>query len=183
MSRKDSLNQFIKFSGLALLIGVTLWGYTSYKTGGMITNRYTNKNTQGIEKQDISTGRVKIFLNEFKAFLDNPFFGIGVGGGKFYRDKTMNNKVASHNEVSRLLGEHGMIGIIVLILLISIPTMHILNQPYLARAFLGAFLLFWFLTINHSAMRIAFPAFIYGLSVVTITFKDPEEISNTPINN
>jgi len=56
--------------------------------------------------------------------------------------------------------------------LLGIPAWHILKQPYLARAFLSAFLLFWFLTINHSAMRIAFPAFIYGISVATITFKE-----------
>jgi hypothetical protein len=49
------------------------------------------------------------------------------------------------------------------------------KQPYLARAFLGSFLIFWFLTINHSAMRIAFPGFIYGLSVAVITFKEMKE--------
>jgi hypothetical protein len=46
--------------------------------------------------------------------------------------------------------------------------MHILKQPFLPRAFLSAFLIFWFLTINHSAMRVAFPAFIYGFSLIII---------------
>jgi hypothetical protein len=49
------------------------------------------------------------------------------------------------------------------------------KQPYLARAFLASFLIFWFLTINHSAMRIAFPGFIYGLSVAIIVFKEKED--------
>ena len=31
-----------------------------------------------------------------------------------------------------------------------------------------AFMAFWFLTINHSAMRIALPAFIYGLALLYI---------------
>mgnify|MGYP000630631210 FL=1 len=66
-----------------------------------------------------------------------------------------------------------MIGLIILILLLSIPIKHILGQQYIARAFLSAFLIFWFLTINHSAMRIAFPAFIYGLSLISIK-KDEE---------
>lgn len=32
-----------------------------------------------------------------------------------------------------------------------------------------AFLAFWFATINHSAMRIAAPGFIYGLSLLNVT--------------
>jgi hypothetical protein len=36
------------------------------------------------------------------------------------------------------------------------------------------FLLFWFLTINHAAMRIAAPAFIYALSLLKVHFISPE---------
>ena len=36
------------------------------------------------------------------------------------------------------------------------------------KAFTISFYLFWFLTINHSAMRIALPGFIYGLSLIRI---------------
>ena len=32
-----------------------------------------------------------------------------------------------------------------------------------------ALLAFWFLTINHSSMRIAAPAFIYGLALLNVT--------------
>jgi O-antigen ligase len=116
-----------------------------------------------------------LFKSELDNFYEHPFFGIGVGGSKYDRLEEEGVVAASHNEVSRLLSEHGMIGLIVLILLIFIPARHILSQPYLARAFLSAFLLFWFLTINHSAMRIAFPAFIYGLSLINITFNEQED--------
>ena len=34
-----------------------------------------------------------------------------------------------------------------------------------------SFYLFWFLTINHSSMRIAAPAFIYGLCLLNINYK------------
>ena len=180
-SVKDKFNQLIKYMGIVLLFGVLLVSYTSYKTDGMLLNRYTNRNAAGEVKKDISTGRITLFVTEFEAFLDNPFFGLGVGGGKYYRQEKLDKLAASHNEVSRLLGEHGMIGVIVLILLLLIPAQHILNQPYLARAFLSAFLIFWFLTINHSAMRIAFPAFIYGMSVMIITFNNEEEEENTKL--
>jgi len=101
---------------------------------------------------------------------------LGVGGSKYYRLEELNKLAASHNEIGRLISEHGLIGLVILILLLLIPIRHILNQPYLAKAFLSAFLLFWFLTINHSAMRIALPAFIYGLSLIIITNDEENSI-------
>ncbi len=171
IAAKDKIKNFVKLIGLVSLFGVGILLYTTSITDGMIINRYTNKSSQGKDKKDFTTGRVKLLMSELNAFIENPFFGVGVGGAKFERKETLGIDLATHNEVSRLLGEHGLIGVFILILLFFIPSKHILNQPYLARAFLSAFLIFWFLTISHSAMRIAFPAFIYGLSVAVITFK------------
>ncbi|RXP44845.1 O-antigen ligase domain-containing protein [Lutibacter sp. HS1-25] len=176
MARRDKLKQFVRYAGFVALFGIVLIVYTADATGGMLINRYTNKNARGIEKADISTGRIDLFKSELDNFYENPFFGIGVGGSKYERLEEEGIVAASHNEVSRLLSEHGMIGLVILFILIVIPVKHILTQPYLARAFLSAFLLFWFLTINHSAMRIAFPAFIYGLSLMQITFYEHEEV-------
>ncbi|NLP58148.1 O-antigen ligase family protein [Lutibacter sp. B1] len=172
ISTKDRIKNLVKYIGLISLFGVALWAYTSNVTGGMLTNRYTNKNAVGVTKKDVTTGRVELFKSELDAFFEHPFFGIGVGGSKFYRLEEYSIEAASHNELSRLLGEHGMIGIIILVILIVIPIKNILSQSFLARSFLSAFLIFWFLTINHSAMRIAFPGFIYGLSLIIINFNE-----------
>ena len=166
-STKEKLKNWIKFGTLFVFFGISLLLYTSNLTGGMLMNRYTNKNAAGIEKKDISTGRVTIFETDLEGFFDHPFFGLGVGGSKFYRLDKLDRVAASHNEVSRLLSEHGMIGLVILFLLVIVPIKNIHSQSNLAIAFLGAFFLFWFLTINHSAMRIAFPGFIYGLSLIT----------------
>lgn len=171
IASKNKMQNLLKYVLLGGVLLFMLGIYTSYLTDGMIINRYTNKNSAGIEKKDFSTGRIKLFVTEVEAFFENPFFGIGIGGSKFYRQEKLNRLAASHNEVSRLLSEHGVIGILILFLLLGVSIRHIFKQPYLARAFLSAFLIFWFLTINHSAMRIAFPGFIYGLSVAIITFK------------
>ncbi|WP_298262462.1 O-antigen ligase [uncultured Lutibacter sp.] len=171
---KNQLKNLFKYLGLTFLFGIFLMIYTVNITDGMIINRYTNKNAAGIAKNDFTTGRLDILKAELEGFFDNPYFGLGVGGSKFYRLDKLDKLAASHNEIGRLISEHGMVGVLILIILLAIPTRHILKQPFLARGFLGAFLLFWFLTINHSAMRIAFPAFIYGLSVAKITFKELE---------
>ena len=151
-----------------------VWTYTVELTGGMLENRYSGKNATGDQKEDISSGRVDIFLYQLESFYEAPIFGIGVGNGKYRRIASDENiTAASHNEISRLIEEHGLMGILILILLITVPITKIIYSDYYQKAFLFAFFLFWILTINHSAMRIAFPSFIYGLSLVTIT--DDEE--------
>ncbi len=175
ISKENKIINLAKYSGLVALFGVALFMYTSNATGGMLENRYANKNAAGNAKSDFTTGRATLFASEMSAFMENPFFGVGVGGGKFYRIEELEIRAASHNEMGRLIGEHGLVGIVALLILLVVPIRHMFKQPYLARAFLGSFLIFWFLTINHSAMRIAFPGFIYGLSVAVIVFKDNEE--------
>jgi len=175
-SRKDHALSFVKYIGIGVLFILSIGIYTSGVTGGMLENRYANKNSAGEEKADITTGRLTILNTELDAFYENPIFGMGVGTGKYRRLDSLGELVASHNEVSRLLGEHGLIGLLILMLLMITPLVNAWNQPIYAKAFLGAFYIFWFLTINHSAMRLSFPGFIYGLSLVTITLHDQSNL-------
>jgi len=138
----------------------------------MLDNRYADKNSHGIRKKDVTTGRVVLIESQFNNFYAHPFFGIGVGSGKYNRIENNLGTYASHNEIGRLLSEHGLLGLIALIILLITPFSSILNQGLYEKSFLWAFYLFWFLTINHSAMRIAFPGFIYGLSLVKIIKND-----------
>jgi len=172
-SKKNRVTSFIKYFGIVSFFGIAVWLYTTDVTGGMLENRYTNKNASGIVKKDVTSGRTLIFNSEIDGLYENPIFGMGVGSGKFKRLEDTGRIIASHNEVSRLLGEHGLIGIGILLLLFFAPLFNAWNQPPYAKAFLGAFFIFWFLTINHSAMRVSFPGFIYGLSLITITLKEP----------
>ncbi len=171
-STKNRVITFAKYTGIVVFFGIAIWLYTSNATRGMLDNRYTNKNARGIEKKDVTSGRTMIFNSELEGLFQNPFFGMGVGSGKYKRLDEMGLTIASHNEISRLLGEHGMIGVLILILLIITPLINAWNQPVFAKAFLGAFFIFWFLTINHSAMRVSFPGFIYGLSLIRIKLHD-----------
>ena len=171
--KKISLASFITYGGIVVVFTIGIWLFTSNITGGMLDNRYTGKNASGVQKKDISSGRVAIFSEQVKSFTENPL-GIGVGNGKYKRQGAIGNvTAASHNEVGRLIEEHGIIGFIILLLLLLLPLANFWYGNNYQRAFISAFYLFWFLTINHSAMRIAFPGFIYGLSLLNI--KDEEE--------
>lgn len=167
-NRNFGINLF-RYGVLGLVFIGGLYLYTSDITGGMLDNRYTNKNARGIEKEDITAGRADIFETQLENWLINPFFGIGVGSGKYKRlNEEEGITAAAHNEVSRLLEEHGLIGLICLFILLFTAFRSIMYQPFFNWGILFAFLALWFLTISHSAMRIAFPGFMYGLSLIQI---------------
>jgi len=152
-----------------VLTGMGVWFYAVSQTSGMIENRYLNQNAAGIEKEDVSTGRVDIAALEFQAFLDNPIFGLGVGKSKHYRFEKTGIKAASHNEIGRVLSEHGAFGLFAFLILFLTPLVFRLQNRN--NIYFYSFFLLWFLTINHSAMRIAFPSFIYGLCLLDVTFE------------
>ncbi|MGY5352982.1 O-antigen ligase family protein [Wenyingzhuangia sp. IMCC45533] len=139
-------------------------------TGGMLANRYLGKNSVGEEKEDISSGRTAIIEDQLTNFYDSPLLGIGVASGDYRRKEKYEGTVmsTSHNEVTRLIEEHGLIGILSLMLLITASFLNFREHSLLHKGFIAAFALLWFLTINHSGMRVAFPGFIYGLSLIKI---------------
>jgi O-antigen ligase len=149
-----------------------IWLYSSIQTSGLIDKRYANQDARGREKLSKLTGREQLIESEFNMFLENPIFGIGVGKNKEYRLETTGVDAASHNEITRMLAEHGMFGLFALIILLITPFLLYLNNQQ--NIFVFSFVIFWLLTINHAAMRIAAPAFIYALSLLKVSFINEE---------
>ncbi len=166
---KIKLNYFFFFVTIAM---VTVWLFTSYKTDGLIDKRYANKDSAGREKVDNFTGRGEIAQGEIEMFLEHPFFGVGVAKGSEIRSEQMglNELFASHDEVTRMLAEHGSLGILALLILVFTPVLLFIDNKQ--HIYMFSFLLFWFLTINHAAMRTASPAFIYALSLLKVHFDE-----------
>lgn len=142
------------------------WTFTTILSSGLIVNRYTNRDAAGRLKDDITTGRAELLSTELDAFYQNPVWGVGVGNIKFLREEEIGEQVATHNEVSRLLAEHGLLGLLAILILIFVPLLFWFK--FRNNYYFLAFVCFWFLTINHSAMRIALPAFVYGLALLYI---------------
>lgn len=142
------------------------WFISSFTTMGLIDKRYSNKDALGREKQDLTTGRTELVLNELEGFLENPFLGIGASNTKYNRE---GRSIVTHNEISRLLSEHGIFGVFILLILIFTPLSYrSINRK---NIFFYAFMAFWFATINHSAMRIAAPAFFYAIALLDIEYE------------
>src|SRR5690554_3669992 len=91
----------------AVILGFSVWTYSSLQTGGMIDKRYANQDAAGREKEGLLTGRETLMETELQMFLDNPLFGVGAGKNREERFEMTGIVSASHNEVTRLLAEHG----------------------------------------------------------------------------
>ena len=81
--------------------------------------------------------------------------------------ETIGRHLPSHNEIGRLLSEHGFLGILIILILIIKPLAYRTTNK--RNLYFYAFFCFWFATINHSGMRIAAPSFIYALALLNIT--------------
>ena len=162
---------------IVLLMGamIATWSYTSFQTSGLIDKRYANQDAAGRVKKSQFTGREEVAQNEINTFLKNPIFGVGVGKGVEVREEETGIKVLSHDEITRMLAEHGSLGIVALLLLFFTPLFLYLENKF--NMFLLCFIAFWFLTINHAAMRTAAPAFVYSLSLLNVQLGFPRKKS------
>ena len=165
---KPKIAGIIALSFLGML---AVWSYSSIQTSGLLDKRYANQDASGREKKSILTGREYLMETELKMFFENPVLGVGVGKNKELRQSQTGIEAASHNEMTRMLAEHGALGVVCLLILLLTPLYLFLidRQNVLALSFF----IFWLLTINHAAMRLAAPAFVYALSLLKVYREAP----------
>lgn len=158
--------------GFVVLIFALAWNYSSEQTNGMIDKRYANKDAAGREKEDKLSGRGELAEDEFETFKEHPIIGVGVGRSMEQRYEKTGEVIASHSEITRMVSEHGSLGILGLMILLMTPLVLYLDNKF--NVYLLSCLFFWLLTINHAAMRLAAPAFLYSLSLVKVITKQDE---------
>ena len=160
-------NELIAVFGLFCVSLAVTWMISANQTGGLTNLRYANKDHLGREKKDLTTGRGELFTEEIEGFVSNPFFGIGSSRAIDQRMEIDGQGITSHSEFSRTLAEHGIFGVVILVILLFKPLdIRVKNRQ---NFYFFSFLAFWFLTINHMSMRIAMPAFIYALALLNVT--------------
>lgn len=142
-------------------------------TGGMLLLRYKGE-TQGTlagsadkNLNKITTNRSDIFLEDVKLFTEYPAMGVGVGASTFLRDDYKG--YAPHVELSRLLAEHGVLGLIIFILFLIVFILNRNAAPdNISKALLVACYLIGFLATFHSATRTYITPLLMGVSCVGI---------------
>lgn len=159
--------RMILMTSLVLVAFSVAWSYSSEQTNGLINKRYANQDAAGRVKEDNLSGRTELATDEIETFLKNPILGVGVGRNMEKRYERTGEIIVSHNEVTRMIAEHGSLGVLGLMILFFTPLILYLDNKY--NIYLLCFLAFWLLTINHAAMRLAAPAFMYSLSLLKVS--------------
>ncbi|WP_299101304.1 O-antigen ligase [uncultured Winogradskyella sp.] len=165
-SKVRKRNEIISIFGLLCVSLMLTWFVSVSQTGGLVGLRYANKDHLGREKESLTTGRSELFEGELEGFISSPFFGIGSSRAKDERIEQEGQGVTSHSEFSRTLAEHGIFGVIILLILIFKPLE--IRGRNRGNYYFYPLMAFWFLTINHMSMRLAMPAFIYALALLNV---------------
>jgi hypothetical protein len=154
---------FKRLAPIALLAAIFLLLVFPY------LNDFTGGNLQARFEESDPTNRSSILFTDIEIFLENPVFGVGVGESFFQYLKLMNTITSSHTEFSRLLSEHGIFGIFAIISLFLMFVHNLRRQSSSAGRALVAGAFVWSnLFMLNAGMRLAAPAFILGLSCVSV---------------
>lgn len=152
---------------IGLVIGSTALALVAYYqivprldrfTDGMLLTRFNEVST---------TNRADILMDELAIWEDHTFFGVGAGMARFYRPGF--EEAASHTEFSRLLAEHGLLGLAALGLLVGFCLRNYLSKISPINKALSAGLYIWVIGfLLASGMRMVAPAFALGLAFVVL---------------
>lgn len=127
-------------------------------TDGAIRTRFANTNP---------TGRGLLVSADLKTWSENLILGAGPGMGAANRSKV--HGTTAHTEYTRLLAEHGLLGLTALALLILMATRSLrANASRRGKALAAAMLAYFVLHLAVDATRIVVPCFVFGLSGVAI---------------
>ncbi|MES1211837.1 MAG: O-antigen ligase family protein, partial [Acidobacteriota bacterium] len=113
-------------------------------TGGALQERYAST-TGGM--------RATIVEEEVEIWEDHPVMGVGPGMSKYFRSGMTGYEVASHTEFTRLMAEHGSLGLLALLVLLGIAGNAYLQAPtVLEKAWVSSLSGWAFIEMSHSAM-------------------------------
>jgi hypothetical protein len=138
-------------------------------TGGGLSARFADTS---------STGRIELMKEEFQTWFSNAIFG--VGPGITVRERIVQGRqvdVASHNEFTRLLAEHGLFGLAAILILVSIAAGNLRHAGSPIQQGIAAALIVWtFASMFYASLRVVAPAVMLGLSgaVLLVNQNEPE---------
>jgi O-antigen ligase len=144
--------------------------------------KFTHGNLGARFSDTSTTGRWQIMKRDLELWQENFLFGVGPGRSateryQIDRPKTVIPSTfafaAAHSEYSRLLAEHGVLGLMAFLLLGFMFLQAWLRAPTpLAKGLTLAFMLWSLAEMGHAAMRLAAISFFYALPFADLDAKE-----------
>lgn len=130
-------------------------------TQGKFFKRYDFENA-------LDNSRFSTMEKEILTISQNPL-GVGVGNAPAYSGR------GTHTEFTRLIAEHGILGILILLILLLLALKNCLTQHDIDDRIIVASVLIWTISyMFHSAMRTVAPSFLFGLTFIQIIHLDDD---------
>ncbi|MES2780130.1 MAG: O-antigen ligase family protein [Bacteroidota bacterium] len=111
----------------AMILGLLVFQFVDSLTGNNLSLRYkgetagTLAGSKELDLNTFTTNRYEIFLGDVELWKDNVLLGVGAGASKALRPTTEEVPTAAHVELSRLLAEHGLMGLLFFLILLIFP--------------------------------------------------------------
>lgn len=170
---------FIRYSMILVLFavaGLLVFNKVDEISGHKLSQRYSGETKATITGEQektwnkVTSGRTTLIAADWNIFKQYPIFGVGPGGAKDLRtDYGAPPDSAAHTEVTRLMSEHGIGGLLAALFLILFPLYWITKQRYrLWKGVTAALFCMGLLTSMHSAMRTNTTIVCYTLASIPV---------------
>ncbi|MEM1553186.1 MAG: O-antigen ligase family protein [Candidatus Bathyarchaeia archaeon] len=132
-------------------------------TGGALSTRFRNLSP---------TNRDLLMRADLAIFKEYPFLGVGPGMAFYHRRAVVGVRASAHTEITRLLAEHGLFGLVALFLLLTMGWKNFQRERSMQSRGIVAGMVVWSLVyMLGNAMRTVAPSFAFGLSFAKFNFK------------
>lgn len=155
-NRRGIASLLLGGAAILCIAGLVVFPRLNEFTGGKLSERFQEKNLS--HRGDLAQTDLQIGLR-------NPLAGVGVGMVKRERMRTFGMPGMAHTEFTRLVAEHGILGLLALAVLVVIGRKNFLQAAGpLPKGVVAGFLTFSVLFMLVAAMRLVSPAFAFGLT-------------------
>lgn len=179
-SMKRILITLVKIIPIAFLF-ILIFRYADRISEGSLLLRYQGETIgtlTGTKEKTLNvytSNRVNVFNDDLNLWREYPLLGVGVGASSHLRENT--RFASPHVELSRLISEHGIPGLVYFIFLCWLGFKIFVRARYstFGAIILALFMIALFTTF-HSAMRTFISPLLIGLSMILVSERVEEEV-------
>lgn len=173
--RTSNINEVKKyFIPASVFLGLSIY-IANYISNGILLLRYqgeTEGTLSGSKEKTINTlssNRFSIFESDLDLFSEYGLLGVGAGASKYLREE--HRGIVAHVEASRLVAEHGVFGILFIILIFYLFILvYKTRNLNIYKGLLFSFIFIGWYTTFHAATRTYITPLLIGLSLIQIVY-------------
>jgi hypothetical protein len=184
IKKKYKVPNFLNYLIPLIFLGFFAFETANEITGGNLKLRYQGETAGtlvGAKEKDLNaltTNRYNIFKEDLELWQEYPITGVGVGASRHMRNIT--EGIIAHVELSRMLSEHGILGMFYFLLLIAVYFVYVnTTQQPVFKAIMTAFFVLALYSTFHAATRTYVTPLLMSLCV--LRFK-PDATDTKPVN-